>query len=39
MTIVTKQQTAVLAAPPFLRGRPAARLGELAGWCGDRHAR
>jgi len=39
MTIVTMQQTAVLAALPFLRGMPAARLGELAGWCGDHHAR
>jgi CRP/FNR family transcriptional regulator, cyclic AMP receptor protein len=30
---MTRQQTSVLAAQPFLRGMPPARLAELAGLC------
>ncbi len=33
MSTVTRQETSVLAAQPFLRGMPAAQLGELAGLC------
>ena len=33
MSTVTRQETSVLAAQPFLRGMPAAQLSELAGLC------
>ncbi len=33
MGVMTKQETSVLAAQPFLRGMPPAQLRELAGLC------